>query len=934
MIKQMKRSGERTLLTLFLLSGACGLIYQVVWSRIFTNLFGSTVYAVGTVLAAFMSGLALGSYLLGRWADKRYSPVSMYALVEVGIGVSALISMFVLDNLGPLHGWLYAVLGSSSPLLTALRFVSALFAVLLPTVLMGATLPILSKALIFQHKTAGGKLGGLYAVNTFGAVCGSVAAGFFLIRWIGIHPTVYVAAGLNAVIGLTAWLIRPASGSFKYNESASSLPAAETSPSEQSPPPYLLFFFALSGFVSFGYEILWSRSLVVIFGNSTYAFSTMLIAMLFGISLGGFLVRLFIDKVQKPVRLFGWVQLGIGIAAGAAMPLLLSFLYSRPVQLFFEDARGRWLATVVARFGAAFTVMLVPAVLIGATFPIIGKIYLRNLRTTGREIGRIYAINTVGNITGSIIPAFVLIPLLGINKSIALLALLNCSMGIFIALSTGKKLRVLRIIPVVGYAALTVLLVLVPLRYQFPADTQSPGDRILYYEEGIMATTKVYLKPASGQKHMSVDGIYIGGSGGTEKKEFLLAHLPKLLLDRFSTELSVGLGSGILIGESVLHENIITAECIEISPTVIRGATYFERENHTVLANQKVNIIEADVISHLQASDERFDIVSTDAKSRPRSRGNGLFFSREYYELLKEHLSPGGLAIQWVPIHMPNSVYSTVIRTFTEVFPHVSLWYFPDVDSVLVGSLEEIEINVGYIEQMFSEPSGALAGLRNHRLSDSETLLANYVASQKQLREVTKGARINTLEHPIVEFYGFSEYSQSLNQMIVENLDFIMELKNAEEGELLSKQISNATRSGFESVRRAEQFYLQGIREAYALSEDREELDSFFDRALSEAPWNDYIRHQVHQYYLLRVKKRIQVGDYGNAALFVRQALQVDATSYEAHYLNGIILAASGEVAGGDPIREYRRQIGAGERCGADGVLLHPGSGRSPQRGH
>lgn len=890
-----KRLGERALLLLFSLSGACGLIYQVVWSRIFTTLFGSTVYAVGTVLAAFMSGLALGSYVLGRWADRRSSPVALYSFVEISIGVSALISLLMLDNMGSLHAWLHSAFGGGSPLIIAGRFVAAFLAVLLPTTLMGATLPILSKALVDGHRQAGRKLGSLYAANTFGAVCGSIAAGFLLIRWIGIHPTVYATAGLNVTIGLAAWLLRGVPASGKQQAETHGL---DDNGSAVSAPSYLLPLFALSGFASFGYEILWSRSLVVIFGNSTYAFSTMLAALLAGISLGGYLVRLFIDRVRAPVRLFGWFQVGIGVSAGAAMPLLLGFLYSGSVQSFFEDTRGYWLATSVARFGAAFAVMLIPAILIGSTFPIIGRIYLKNLRHTGREIGKVYAVNTLGNIAGSILPAFVMVPLLGINRSIVLLALLNCCMGFFVMISAGKRLHFLRFAPLAGFAALTTVLAIVPFQYQFPSDTQSPRDRILYYEEGIMATTKVYAKPSSNEKHMSVDGIYIGGSGGTERKELLLAHLPKLLLEGYESELSVGLGSGILIGESALYDRIVAVDCVEISPTVIRGAAYFAEENHNVLANQKVRVIEDDIISYLKLSEKSFDIVSSDAKSRPRSRGNGLFFSKEYYSLLKDHLAPDGLVVQWVPIHMPNSVYTTVIKTFAEVFPHVSLWFFPEVDSILVGSLNKQEIDTNFIDRILSDKAGPAQSLHEHRLGDAETLLANYVASDQILKESTRGSIPNSLEHPIVEFYSFADYAKSVNEMIVENLDYILKLRDTASDDSIAKQVPVADKDGIERVRRAELLYTRGIREAFALSEDYKNFEALFSRAISEAPWNDYIRHQVLQYYLVRTKRRLQAGDHRNAEIYAQRALDVDATSDEAHYLKGIISAEQGEVTG------------------------------------
>ena len=324
--RKLKSNMRTIVFILFLLSGACGLVYEVVWSRVMTQIFGSTVLAVGTVLAAFMSGLALGSYLLGKKADRSPSPLRFYAYLELGVGLTALASMALMDRADTLYLALYRVLGESDVLLATARLVIAFALVMVPTVLMGATLPVLSRFVITRLSVVGSGLSSLYAINTIGAVTGALAAGFFLIRAVGIHRSVYLAVACNLAIGLLAWIL--ARRHAPDSRAASEPPTADASgqgpgaDSDTGRNRMLLWVFGLSGFASFAYEIFWTRALVHLMGNSTYAFTMMLAAFLSGIALGGFLIRFVVDRYALGLRTFAWLQILIGATSAAALPVL------------------------------------------------------------------------------------------------------------------------------------------------------------------------------------------------------------------------------------------------------------------------------------------------------------------------------------------------------------------------------------------------------------------------------------------------------------------------------------------------------------------------------------------------------------------------------------------------------------------------------------
>ncbi len=495
---------------------------------------------------------------------------------------------------------------------------------------------------------------------------------------------------------------------------------------------------------SFAYQVLWTRALVFYLGNSTYAFTIILTTVLVGIAIGGYLVRFFVDRLKDPLRCFAWVQVGIGLSAVAAMPLLNIIISSTGFFSWFESMDLHWATTVGPRFVISFILMLVPTILVGMTFPLVGKILVTDLDRTGEDVGKVYAVNMVGNIAGALLPTFILVPILGINNGILAMAVLNVGIGI-VLLAFGKpQLSPFRHFALVGITALVALVLVAPLNSQFSSDTESFEDEILYYREGVMATTKVYVKRDTGEKHISVDGIQIGGTNAeVDYKQQWLAHLPKLLMSEYRSELSIGLGSGILIGESVKHSTLERTVGVEIAPSVVEGAAFFKEENRGILESPRAEVIVNDGVNYLLTTEETYDIISTDGKTLPGYGVNGVFFSREYYTLMRDHLAPGGLVVQWIPYSLPAQSlpnrFEDVHRSLSEDAVVVCGGHF-----FLVGSNHEVVFDLAAIERKLSDSEGAFSGLRKFGITTAESLLSHVIAAEDVLREQTAGTEENT----------------------------------------------------------------------------------------------------------------------------------------------------------------------------------------------
>ncbi|HJQ24564.1 MAG TPA: fused MFS/spermidine synthase [Blastocatellia bacterium] len=431
----------------FFASGTSGLVYQVVWVRELVLVFGATTFAVSTVLTAFMGGLALGSFYFGRRTESLSRPLRLYGWLEIGIGVYGLAVPFIFAALPVIYHPLWRWLQLSFFTLSLVRFLFAALVLILPTALMGATLPVLASYYARDAHRIGLRVGSLYALNTFGAVIGAAVTGFALIPLLGMHATTATAAAINITLGLVALRISrleeaddvtgKVSDSDSVNQPAETVKPAPAASSAKAIAQttnglgrrgllVVLLSFAVSGFIALSYEVIWSRVLALIIGSSVYAFSIMLTTFLTGLAAGAAVVSRFADRIRRPVMAFAVIEIGVGVTSfiGAHLFNDLPYVF---VQLYRIVGSGSFMVLLLARFLISALVMIGPTLLLGALFPLVVRIISTSqaARRSGRTVGEAYAANTIGAIAGSFASGFVLIPVLGLLGSLRLCAALN-----------------------------------------------------------------------------------------------------------------------------------------------------------------------------------------------------------------------------------------------------------------------------------------------------------------------------------------------------------------------------------------------------------------------------------------------------------------------------------------------------------------------------
>ncbi|HSQ78178.1 MAG TPA: fused MFS/spermidine synthase, partial [Nitrospirota bacterium] len=630
-------------------------------------------------------------------------------------------------------------------------------------------------------------------------------------------------------------------------------------------------------------------SLAFLLGNTTYAFTLMLTAFLLGIALGGYGIRFLSDIVKNPLRLFGAIEILIGMLSAVALPLLFFIVKSDVIHSFIVRYSGQIELLAISNFLIALSLMLLPATLIGATLPLMGRIALSDLRSTGTTVGKIYAVNTLGNVVGALLPGLLIMPFIGIQKGILLMAALNVGLGFVLILSRWKHAMAAVSATSVIFLLFALALVRVPISFQFPSEYQRPRDEVLFYREGGLVTTKVWVSADTGYKEISVDGINIGGTSDSDYKQQILAHLPKLLLKTYESELSIGLGSGILVGESGRHAALKRIVSVEISHGVIDGARYFKQENYDVLNDPRAVIIEDDVADFLNTTTERFNIISADEKTAGKYATNSFSYSKEYYALLKQRLAPSGLVIQWMPTDLPPSQYALAVRTFLDAFPHVQLWYFPPIgrftmtNTFLVGSNDPVEIDPAWMRRTMETDPGSFQGIRKYGLTTAEAVLAHYVGNEETLRRALPPGPVNTFEEPHYEFYSPRDYAVPPNDRALMNHELLMSVRGPDFDRFVLKGTIGTEAGRLKAAYRAEGLFLEGHGFQLRGFPDQEIMHRYY-QAINTAPWNRHLHNEIVSYLNREYLRRYSNGFYAEAQAALRQAAEMFPESSEVHH--------------------------------------------------
>jgi spermidine synthase len=718
-----------SLAILFFLSGASALIYQVLWLRLLGLVFGVTIHAATTVLASFMGGLAIGSLVAGRLAPRVRRPLLWFGAAEILIGLAALGTQPALRAVMALYVGAGSALADSPVLLTALRFAGASLVLLVPTAMMGASLPLVLQSSLARDPRVGERFAALYAANTSGAIAGTCLVGFVLIERIGISASFVLAALGNFFVGLSAIGMSrmvPAEGVPRH-ASASGAPAPRPAGMTR-----LLIVFALSGFAALAFEIVWFRLLVLFVPATTYAFSTMLAAVLFGIAAGSALAPPLLSRVRDHRRLLAGIEIGIGFAAMLSL-IALAATY-----------RAGWQTSGTIQ--ASLLTIAPTTILMGLAFPIGVRLLTEGRADASQATARVavlYAVNVAGAIAGATAAGFLLIPSLGTTASLALVAAVHVVAGLML-LDTRRLLVA---------AAVAIAFAAIAWRLPDPVTTvigrrHPASERVWWREEGAQSTVSVHVRPGSGRQTLYLDGLH----QANDSPEMVRVHqeiglLPMLLHPDPRRVLVVGLGAGATAG-AVTHHPGAEVTLVELSPSVVRAAAFFENINNRIFDRPHVRITINDARNHLLLSKDRYDVITADI-IQPIHAGAGNLYSREYFELVRGALAEGGLAMQWIG-HREATPYALIMRTFLAAFPHATLW---SNGTLMIGSRQPLRLDPASIARKLTlrEMQRVLADLH---LDSVDAILGDYTAGPDEMRAFVGDGPILTDDRPRIEYYG------------------------------------------------------------------------------------------------------------------------------------------------------------------------------------
>jgi len=754
---------------LFVLSGACALTYQVVWSRFLAEIFGVTAFAVSTVLVSFMGGMALGAYLLGSRVDRAARPLRVFAMLEAGIGAYALILPLLLAAAGLLYDRLFPLLPDSFLLKSSIRFVMSLSLLLVPTVLMGGTLPALGRGLLRRKDRVGLAVGLLYFVNTLGAALGCFAAGFWLLPYLGLSRTTWLAVTFNLVVATTAFLLdrQQAPAPLEHEASAHAREWAETPLTALASWPLWVAFG--SGLAALAFEVIWFRVLVLVFGSTVYSFSAMLSIFLLGLAIGSAIFGPWADRARVPVRLLAMTQAGVAITAlaGSLAVNHMPIVFLKTIRDFGVTYEGMTLTKLAL---CALTIFP-PALAFGGTFPIVVRLASALGEGTGKSIGRVYTWNTAGAILGAFVTGFVLLPTVGAEVTLKLVVVVAIVLAFGSLLAEPGRLNPRFAVPAgCGIVALIVVLVLAP-----PWDRTLLGAGVYFeprtfigeggsvsvggvvadyhlttYTEGFNETIISFESPKG--KFITVNGSPTASDAYEDMfAQRMVGHLPMLLHPGpVKTACVVGLGAGVSAGAMGLHD-VGRLTAIELEKGVLIASRFFGDRNDAVLDNPRVELRIDDGRNFFRVSRETFDVISSHPNF-PSLAGSGALFSRDYLEQCKAHLAPGGVVCSWAPLWRTRvDDWKTIVGTFTDVFPHVRV-YTAGLTTILLGRVEPFPpVDLAELHARF-EREAVGRSLREIGVRGPLEVLSYFQLDEADARRMTAGAVRTTDDRPAIEF--------------------------------------------------------------------------------------------------------------------------------------------------------------------------------------
>lgn len=733
-------------------SGFAALLYQVVWLKYLNLLIGNTTYATAAVLSAFMFGLSLGSWLAARWPALYRTPLRSYGIVEMGVGIFAMIFPSVYTAMKIPFGAVFGMVGPQTFLYNLVAFIISFIVLMIPTSLMGASLPLLSEYLVRKESVAK-QTGYLYGLNTVGAVAGIIFGAFLFIPLFGLHATVYIGVIINLFIGMVCFLAGKKSDT-----------PVERLSSPDHAKDRLLYLYAISGLLALAYEVLWTRILVLHLGSSVYAYAIMLSVFLLGISLGSYVSGRWISTdSHRSARFFGWIQVAW---AFSILIQLVQFAHLSDVLYNILTSFSRVTITTqfMALFAATFQILFLPTLLSGMLFPLMVTRLCAEGITIKKATSLSYSFNTVGGIFGSLLAGFILLPIFGTQASLLILASANMILGLLAfqsspALQSRTALSVLVVIFILFTAGGILAEKKLNILRSAGIFQMEGKEELLSLEEDVSATISVEKRLYLEQPYLSisVNGVNVAGtSPNLVAIQKLQGHIPMILYGPTKPKkvLHIGFGSGgTAYSVSLYPETAITV--VELSRSIVRHANqYFPSVNFGIVDSGALRFIYFDGRSYLENTREHFDVILSDSV-HPRYAGNGSLYTKDYYELVYNNLNPGGVHSQWIPLYsLTPKNFKEILKAFYDVFPETYIWYVNSTINpyvIVTGVKGTSRLSFTSVAQAFALPE-VREDLKRVGVEDPYFLLDYFLFGKNKLRSLVADVEPHTDDRMTVEY--------------------------------------------------------------------------------------------------------------------------------------------------------------------------------------
>jgi spermidine synthase len=754
---------RRLVLAIFILSGAAGLVYEVVWARQLVLVFGNTTQAVSAILTGFFGGMAIGSAVGGRVADRVRRTLRLYGILELVLVVVVLLTPITFRLLHEVYRGAFGSLETAPLALALVRFGLSLLALGPATILMGATLPTLTRHLSDHATDLSAAFGRLYAANTIGAIVGAAVAGFVLIEWLGLAGTLLVGAACSGTAGILALALdrfqagKPTATPVQYaatpvQAAAASTTARATSGTAGRPRLAISLAF-VSGLTSLAYQVLWTRLIASGTGNSTYVFTLILTVFLIGLASGALAFTFFRSRLRRVVDLLAIAQIAIAVLAVMGIVILSGSLGGPPMDLTTDPGQ------LLGDFAQKTVLIVLPATFVmGLSFPAASSLVAGDDAEIGSRAGLLLAANTLGAIVGTFVVPFVVIPLVGSPVAVGLLAITNAVTGIVLALGGRIQSRLPRLATGAAGAVVAGGVVLALLGGSLFIDPSV--SRILRAHGTIAGATEDEIAAVQAGVVNGAKQIWVTGTSMTllTVDAKLMPILPLTLRPTSKTELTIAFGMGSAFRASLIAG--LKSDVVELVPSVPTMFGDFYPDAAAVLADPNGRVIIADGRNHVELTDRTYDIIVVDPPPPIESSGVSVISCREFYAAARARLTPGGVMMQWVPYGQTLDEFKAHVRTFHDVFANVIVAQGPGgYGFYMFGSDQPLSFDDATIREVLGRP-GILADIGSaydspHRdVAGWASLIPSLVRlSGSQVAAFAGPGPLITDDHPLPEYF-------------------------------------------------------------------------------------------------------------------------------------------------------------------------------------